>query len=188
MDALFLADSFVKSFGKNRVLKSATAWARAGEVTVLLGRNGCGKSTLLRAALGLCTSEVGLVRYDGEAFLRPRLWRLAARGLFYLPDRHLLSRRLRFGDQLELIKTRFGVGDCDEIITRLEVKGLAGVTPREMSGRASACGVGTGAGPQTPLPDRRRTPDGNRAQGSRTDRRYAPGSGHWGRRRPPHRA
>lgn len=93
MDPLFVADCYGKTFGTREVLKAATVWAVPGSVTVLFGRNGSGKSTLIRAALGLIRSEFGLVRYDGVTHLKPRLHRLARKGLMYLPDRGLLSRR-----------------------------------------------------------------------------------------------
>jgi ABC-type multidrug transport system ATPase subunit len=134
MDALLLADSFVKSFGRKRVLTSATIWARAGRITVVMGLNGSGKTTLIRSALGLERAEQGIVRYQGEVFLRPRLWRLAARGLFYLPDRGLLSRRMRMKDQLELIRTRFGGEKREDVLARLEVDGSLDALPGEMSG------------------------------------------------------
>ena len=134
MDKVFLADSFVKSFGRHRVLKTATAWARPGAVTVLLGRNGCGKTTLLRCALGFCRAEQGVVRFDGEHVRRPALWRLARRGLFYVPDRNLLSRRLRLGDQLRLVGSRFEGADPEEAIKRLELGPQLSSRPDDMSG------------------------------------------------------
>jgi ABC-type multidrug transport system ATPase subunit len=124
----------VKSFGQNRVLKAATVWAKAGEITVLLGRNGCGKSTLIRSALGLCRAEQGLVRFNGMPVLRPRLWRFASQGLFYVPDRNLLSRRMRVGDQLDLVRTRFKGGDYGDIVAQLELEDLLRAFPGEMSG------------------------------------------------------
>lgn len=134
MDSVFLADSFVKSFGQRRILKTATVWAQAGKITVLLGRNGSGKTTLLRCAMGLCRAEQGMVRMAGRVTVRPRLWRLAVEGLFYVPDRNLLSRRLRFREQLGLVQARFGLGDFREVLSRLEVDGLLESFPNEMSG------------------------------------------------------
>ncbi|MGW8265228.1 MAG: ATP-binding cassette domain-containing protein [Longimicrobiales bacterium] len=93
MNPLFVADCYGKSFGSREVLKAASAWAIPGAVTALFGRNGSGKSTLLRAALGIIRADFGLVKYDGNAYLKPRLHHLARRGLMYLPDRGLLSRR-----------------------------------------------------------------------------------------------
>ncbi|MCL7962535.1 MAG: ATP-binding cassette domain-containing protein [marine benthic group bacterium] len=92
-DAVFTADSFGVSFRGRQILKSATAWTRAGSVTAVLGRNGCGKTTLIRAALGLGRRDFGIVHFADRTWDRPRLSALARRGLFYLPDRGLLSWR-----------------------------------------------------------------------------------------------
>jgi ABC-type multidrug transport system ATPase subunit len=134
LNALFLADSIGKSFGPKTVLKSATAWARRGQITVVMGLNGCGKSTLIRCALGLHRADHGMVRFADVTHRRPHLWRLAMDGLFYLPDRGLLSRRLNFGEQLRLLSGRFLTQDLDEILERLEVDALLPRRRREMSG------------------------------------------------------
>jgi ABC-type multidrug transport system ATPase subunit len=92
-DALFTADSLGVSFRDRVILKAASVWARMGSITVLLGRNGCGKTTLIRAALGLGPRDFGFVRFAGRTWERPHLPALARLGLFYLPDRGLLSWR-----------------------------------------------------------------------------------------------
>jgi ABC-type multidrug transport system ATPase subunit len=91
-EAVLQADSIGRFFGARQVLKAATLWARRGEVTALLGRNGSGKTTLLRIAVGRLASHHGVVRYRGRASVRPRLHRLARRGLFYLPQHGVLPR------------------------------------------------------------------------------------------------
>jgi len=92
-DLLFTADSIGVSFRGRVVLKAASVWARRGSITALLGRNGCGKTTLIRAALGLGPRDFGFVRFAGRTWERPHLPVLARLGLFYLPDRGLLSWR-----------------------------------------------------------------------------------------------
>ena len=120
-DPLFVADAFGKSFWGNPVLKSATLWARSGTVTVLLGRNGSGKTVLIKCALGFIRADRGVVHYGEETFLRPRLHRLARRGLFYLPDYDLLSRRLRIGAQLDLMAARYRQPSGGNWVERLGV-------------------------------------------------------------------
>jgi len=120
-DYLFLADSIGKSFWGKSVLKSATMWARPGVITVLFGLNGSGKTTLIRCALGLLRANHGMVRYDGRSYLRPQLHRLSRLGLFYVPDRGLLSRRLRIGKQVRLVADRFETSDTEEWLERLGV-------------------------------------------------------------------
>jgi ABC-type multidrug transport system ATPase subunit len=131
---LFAADSIGKSFGSRTILKAASIWARPGKITVLFGRNGCGKSTLLKIGAGLLRADHGVVQFDGRAYLRPRLDELASRGLFYLPDRDLLSRRLTVREQIRAVEWRFGASRTAEVLERLDVGGLLDQTPVEISG------------------------------------------------------
>jgi ABC-type multidrug transport system ATPase subunit len=119
---LIAFDSMGKSFGSRVVLRSASLWAYAGSVTVLLGRNGSGKSTLIRVGLGLARADRGTVRWDGELVEAPSLHELSRRGLFFVPDKGLLSRRMRLRDQLDLYAEAFGTS-VDEAVA---VEGLEG--------------------------------------------------------------
>lgn len=131
---LFAADSIGKSFGTRTIMKAASVWAAEGRVTVLFGRNGCGKSTLLKIGAGLLRADHGIVQFDGRTYLRPRLPELASRGLFYLPDRDLLSRRLTVGDQIRGVEWRFGGSRTAEVLERLGIGGLLDRTPPDLSG------------------------------------------------------
>jgi ABC-type multidrug transport system ATPase subunit len=112
-DVLLALDSFGKSFRGRTVLHAASLWGTVGRITVLLGRNGCGKSTLLRAGIGLIGADHGQTRWEGEPLRRPALADLAQRGLMFIPDHGLLSRRLPLRPQLELYAEAFG-GSVDE--------------------------------------------------------------------------
>lgn len=131
---LFAADSVGKSFGSRTILKAASVWGRAGSITVLFGRNGCGKSTLLKVATGELRADHGVVLFDGRAWLRPRLHELAARGLFYLPDRDLLSRRLTLREQIRAVEWRFGASRTAGILERLQIGHLLDQIPTQLSG------------------------------------------------------
>jgi ABC-type multidrug transport system ATPase subunit len=134
MPPLFSVESAVKSFGDRTVLKSASIWAAPGRVTVLLGRNGCGKSTLLKIGAGLLAADAGAVHFDGVCHVRPRLHRLAARGLFYLPQRDLLSPRWTLREHLSALEWRFGKGVTDEALAELGLRERLDQRPLEMSG------------------------------------------------------
>jgi lipopolysaccharide export system ATP-binding protein len=134
MDPSFVADSFGKAFWGKPVLKSATLWARPGAVTVLLGRNGSGKTVLIKCALGIIRADRGVVHFTGKTFLRPRLHQLARRGLFYVPDYDLLSRRLRIGAQLDLMASRFRQPARGNWVERLGVADLLDRYPHQVSG------------------------------------------------------
>ena len=93
-------DSMGKRFGLKTVLKSASAWAWPGRITLLMGRNGCGKTTLLRCGLGLTRADFGTVLLNGRS-VTGGLPRMSSDGLFFLPDRRLLSPRLTVRQHLE---------------------------------------------------------------------------------------
>lgn len=131
---LFAADSIGKSYGSRTVLKSASVWGTEGRITALFGRNGCGKSTLLKVGAGLLRMDYGVVHFAGRAYLRPRLPELAARGLFYLPDRDLLSQRLSVRVQLRAVEWRFGAGRSPGIVERLGLERLLDRPTLELSG------------------------------------------------------
>lgn len=134
MAYLFSADSIGKSFGSRKILSAASVWATEGRITALFGRNGCGKSTLLRIAAGVVPADHGVVIFDGQAYLRPRLPTLAARGLFYLPDRDLLSRRLTVREQIRAVEWRFGGGRTHDVLDRLGIGSVLDRTPAQLSG------------------------------------------------------
>lgn len=134
MERIFAADSVRKTYGARTVLQAASVWATPGAITVLFGRNGCGKSTLLKVGAGLTGADQGVVHFRGKAYLRPRLHRLAADGLFYLPDAGLLVRRLTFGEHLHALRRRFGVALSAEDAADLEVAPLLDRPVRELSG------------------------------------------------------
>ncbi len=103
------ADSVGRTFGRRRVLSAATLAVHAGEIATLLGRNGCGKTTLLRIMIGSTAADWGSVRWRGRYVARPRLHTFAAAGLFFLPERGLLSSLLTVGDHFDRLEERFGV-------------------------------------------------------------------------------
>lgn len=128
-------DCVAMSYGGRRVLSSASLRASLGQVTALLGRNGIGKSTLLRIGAGVLAPETGIVRCDGVTVDRLSLTTLAARGLFFLPDRDLLHPGLRLGAQLDAIaRLRGDPAKLAEIVRLLRIGDRLAQPPRSLSG------------------------------------------------------
>jgi ABC-type multidrug transport system ATPase subunit len=130
----FSAEAFWKTFGRRPVLRNAGVWAECGKVTVLFGRNGSGKSTLFRCALGFLRGDGGVVLLDGTRYLRPRLAELAARGLFFLPDRDLLATGFSLRQHLAALRNRYAHADVDGAVERLGLGQLLDRRPHAMSG------------------------------------------------------
>lgn len=134
MKPLLAAECIEKSFGRRNVLRTAGVWATPGRITVVLGRNGCGKTTLIRIACGMLKPDGGVVIYDGERLTRPRLWWLARRGVFFLPERGLLLQNLTCGGHLAAVAHHCREVDVNAAAERLRVTELLGRRPRALSG------------------------------------------------------
>ncbi|HZD03410.1 MAG TPA: ATP-binding cassette domain-containing protein [Longimicrobiales bacterium] len=127
-----MADSVGRAFRGRPVLVTATLSARAGEVTVLFGRNGSGKTTALRIAAGVLRPDWGVVRFRGRLHVRPRLHRLARRGLMYVSQEGALVKNWTVEDHVRLLRR------SDEAIAawgaRWRVQALMGRVARTLSG------------------------------------------------------
>jgi ABC-type branched-subunit amino acid transport system ATPase component len=132
--SLLSVESLGVTLGGKAVLKSASAWAREGQITVLLGRNGSGKSTLLKASLGLVALDFGAVRFGPETYLKPNLHELARQGLFFLPDQGLLSRRRTLGWHLSALRRRFPDEFRHQLPSSLAAEPLMGKKSWQLSG------------------------------------------------------
>ena len=122
MKPLLVAESIGKRFGGHAVLTAATLRVEPGVITVLVGRNGVGKSTLLKITAGWMRPDYGAVHFRGRCHLPARLHRLAEEGLFYLPDRELLSPGLSVREHLECVARRWGGRELEKVV---RITGLA---------------------------------------------------------------
>jgi ABC-type multidrug transport system ATPase subunit len=136
MSTVLRCDSIGKAFGERTVLSSAYLEARAGGVTLLVGRNGAGKSTLLKIAAGWLQPDHGFVEFAGERHLRPQLARFARQGLFLLPVEHaLLSPGFTLGQHIDALEHRFGSrADRRAALERLGIAELEHVPCAALSG------------------------------------------------------
>jgi len=126
-------DSFGKKFGLRTVLKSASAWAWPGRITLLMGRNGCGKTTLLRCGLGFTRAEFGVVLFDGSP-VTGGLPALSREGVVFLPDRRLLSLRLTLREHATAFTSVRGADLNATVAAPLSVEDLLDSRPSQMSG------------------------------------------------------
>lgn len=131
---VFSADSIGRSLGRRRrVLSAATISARAGTVTALVGRNGEGKTTLLRCAVGLLTPDHGVIRFRDERITRPRLAPLARHGLYFLPDRDLLSPAFTVREHFTALGRRVPKARVADAVERLRLDAILDRKPRTLS-------------------------------------------------------
>jgi lipopolysaccharide export system ATP-binding protein len=131
---LLVADCVGKRYGARWVLSAATLRAVPGQVRALVGRNGAGKSTLLQIACGVLLADGGTVRIGSECLGRPRLHQMARRGVFYLPEFHLLLRHVTLAEQLGIIARMSAVQDCAPVVETLHLEAFLDARPDQLSG------------------------------------------------------
>jgi urea transport system ATP-binding protein len=95
-------DALSQAYGGSRILREVSFEARAGEVTVVLGRNGVGKSTLLRTLMGLHPALSGTVRVDGVELGRMAPQKRAEAGMGYVPQGREIFPRLSVEENLQI--------------------------------------------------------------------------------------
>ena len=132
-----------KSFGEQVVLKSISFTVEAGESVAIIGRSGTGKSVLIKHLVGLLSPDAGAVRVEGQ-------------DLVGMTERELLGVRQKFGmlfqgaalfdsmnvhDNIAFPLRRSGVSEpgeinrrVDEVLGLVELSGVGGKMPAELSG------------------------------------------------------
>jgi branched-chain amino acid transport system ATP-binding protein len=72
-------------YGKSHILHGVHLSLRAGEIVSLLGRNGVGRSTTVKAIMGMVSCR-GSIRFKGEEISGLKTYRIAHKGLGYVPE------------------------------------------------------------------------------------------------------
>jgi branched-chain amino acid transport system ATP-binding protein len=73
-------------YGASHILHGVDFHVREGEAVGLMGRNGMGKTTLLKTLLGLVPPRGGEVKLRGTPVTGAAPWRVARRGVAYVPE------------------------------------------------------------------------------------------------------
>ena len=91
-----------QAYGGSHILRDLAFEARAGEVTVVLGRNGVGKTTLLKTLMGLVPAKSGRVRLQGQDITALPPYERVRRGIGYVPQGREIFGRLTVQDNLRM--------------------------------------------------------------------------------------
>ena len=76
-------ETFISQY---HILQGINFEAKAGEVSVLLGRNGAGKTTSLRTIMGLTPASKGAIHFDGKDITKMTPYDIANSGIGYVPE------------------------------------------------------------------------------------------------------
>jgi len=123
--ALLRVEGVNQYYGGSHILRDVAFEARAGEVTVLLGRNGVGKSTLLKSLVGAVPVRTGRVVLDGAELTRLPSHERARLGVGYVPQGREIFARLTVEENLRMglaIRPR-GEAIPDELLQLFPVLG-----------------------------------------------------------------
>ena len=115
-------------YGKSHILQGVHLQVRAGECVSLVGRNGVGRSTTIRTIMGMVDAQ-GSVRFKDAEILGLESYRIAHRGLGYVPENRDIFPTLTVRQNLELgMKAkgrtgRWSVEDVFRLFPRLAERG-----------------------------------------------------------------
>jgi urea transport system ATP-binding protein len=96
-------------YGGSHILRNVAFEARAGEITVILGRNGVGKTTLLKSLMGVVPIRTGAVTLDGADLTKLTSYQRVRHGVGYVPQGREVFARLTVEENLRMgLATRPG--------------------------------------------------------------------------------
>jgi branched-chain amino acid transport system ATP-binding protein len=111
-------------YGKSHILQGVRLDVAAGECVSLIGRNGAGRSTTIRAIMGMVEAR-GSARFKGEEILGLATFRIAHKGLGYVPENRdvfptlTVAQNLALGRKGRGARGRWSAADMFELFPRL---------------------------------------------------------------------
>jgi branched-chain amino acid transport system ATP-binding protein len=106
--ALLEVDHVHTFYGDSHILVDLSLEVAEGEVVCLLGRNGAGKSTTLKSIMGLAPPRSGRIRLRGHDVCGLPPFRVARRGLGYVPEDRRVFPNLTVRENLEVARKTWG--------------------------------------------------------------------------------
>ena len=89
-------------YGGSHILRNVGFEAKAGEVTVVLGRNGVGKTTLLKSLMGVIPIRTGSIALDGQPLNKLSSYERVRLGMGYVPQGREIFGRLTVEENLRM--------------------------------------------------------------------------------------
>ncbi len=97
---LLSVESLHQHYGGSHILRGIDFELRAGEVTVLMGRNGVGKTTLLKSLMGVVPVSQGHIKLQGQELAKAPSHQRVRAGLGYVPQGREIFGRLTVQENL----------------------------------------------------------------------------------------
>ena len=100
--ALIEARDLHTYYDESHILRGVSLVLARGEALGLMGRNGMGKTTLIRTIMGLVRPRAGSVLITGEDMTHAPAFRVARRGIAYVPEGRGIFASLSVRENLEI--------------------------------------------------------------------------------------
>jgi len=95
-------DGINQYYGGSHILRNVGFEAKAGEVTVILGRNGVGKTTLLKSLMGVIPIRTGSMTLQGVPLGKLPPYERVRQGMGYVPQGREIFGRLTVEENLRM--------------------------------------------------------------------------------------
>jgi branched-chain amino acid transport system ATP-binding protein len=95
-------ENVTTTYGGIVAVRDASLRVPRGRIVALIGGNGAGKTTLLHTICGICRSQQGEVRLDGQLLSGLATHRIARRGVLLVPEGRQILGPLSVRENLEL--------------------------------------------------------------------------------------
>ncbi len=100
-------------YGASHILRDVSLSVAEGETIGLMGRNGMGKSTLIRTVMGLVKPRAGRIAIDGTDVVGEATFRIARRGIAYVPEGRGILATLSVDENLAIAERSGPSGGVD---------------------------------------------------------------------------
>jgi branched-chain amino acid transport system ATP-binding protein len=102
--ALLEVEKIETSYGLSQALFGISMIVETGEIVALLGRNGVGKTTVMRSIIGLTPPNRGIVRWKGEEIQGLPPYRIARKGVGFVPEDRRIFPDLTVWENLDIAR------------------------------------------------------------------------------------
>jgi branched-chain amino acid transport system ATP-binding protein len=107
-DPLLVVEGLDAYYGQAHVLQNVT-FELGEQAVAIIGRNGMGKTTLCAAIMGITPPRAsGSVRFDGRELIGRPSYKIAGRGIGYVPQGRRLFPSLTVDEHLRMVAGRNG--------------------------------------------------------------------------------
>jgi branched-chain amino acid transport system ATP-binding protein len=106
-------------YGKSHILFGVSLEVNQGSIVGLMGRNGAGKSTTLKSIIGIVPPKSGAITFHGEKINGLAPFRIARRGIGYVPEDRRVFSDLTVYENLEIMAPNKNKGSLPWTIEKI---------------------------------------------------------------------